>query len=105
VAEIAEYQVTIVGDTVTVAYRDEEHAGQVVTTQEVKHLAQFVHRARHLRVALAQFPDFEVVYLFDLAQDGYGYAINIQVPPFSEWGTAPVELRQGRPGSHDGITS
>ena len=93
-AEIADYEITIVGDTVTVAYRDEERAGEVVTTQRVTNLARFVRRARELRVALAQFPDFEVVYLFDLVQDGYGYAVNLQVPPFSEWGTALVECCQ-----------
>ena len=100
VAEIAHYAITIVGDTVTVAYRDgdAERAGQLVTTQHVPNLARFVERARELRVALAQFPDFEVVYLFDLAQDGYGYAVNIQVPLFSEWGTAPAERWQGRLG-------
>jgi hypothetical protein len=105
VAEIADYQVTIVGDTVTVAYRDGEHASKLVTTQEVSHLAGFVTHARELRVALAQFPNFEVVYLFDLARDGYGYAVNLQVPPFSEWGTAPAELWHGRLGSRDGGAS
>ncbi len=96
VAEIADYAITIVGDSVTVAYRegDAERAGELVTSQRVTGLARFVGRARELRVALAQFPDFEVVYLFDLAQDGYGYAVNIQVPPFLEWGTAPYELWQ-----------
>ena len=103
VAEIADYQITIVGDTVTVTYRDAERAGELVTTQRVTNLAHFVERARELRVALAQFPDFEVVYLFDLAQDGYGYAVNIQVPPFSEWGTAPVELWQGRLRGRHGV--
>lgn len=94
VAEIADYAITIVGDSVTVAYRDDdpERAGELVTTRTVPHLARFVGHARELRVALAQFPDFEVVYLFDLTQDGYGYAVNIQVPPFSEWGTAPINL-------------
>jgi hypothetical protein len=94
VAEIADYAITIVGDVVTIAYRDDdpERAGELVTTRKVPHLARFVGRARELRVAVAQFPDFEVVYLFDLAQDGYGYAVNIQVPVFSEWGTAPIEL-------------
>lgn len=43
------------------------------------------------RVSLDQFPSVEVDYLFDLAQEGYGYAVNLQVPPFSEWGTAPVK--------------
>ncbi len=107
VAEIADYAITIVWETVIVAYRDGdvERSGELVTTQRVTGLARFVGRARELRVALAQFPDFEVVYLFDLAQNGYGYAVNIQVPPFSEWGTAPAELWQGRLGSRYGITN
>jgi hypothetical protein len=84
VAEIADYEITILGDTVTVTYRDAERASEIVTTQRVTSLARFVERARELRVALAQFPDFEVVYLFDLAQDGYGYAVNLQVPTCSE---------------------
>jgi hypothetical protein len=98
VAEIADYAITIVGDSVTVAYRDgdQERAGQLVTTQRVTNLARFVERARELRVALAEFPDFEMVYLFDLAQEGYGYDVNIQVPPFSEWGYAPIPVRHGR---------
>ena len=99
VAEIADYEITIVGDTVTVTYRDAERAGELVTTQQATGLARYVARARELRVALAQFPDFEVVYLFDLDQDGYGYAVNLQVPPFSEWGTAPAELWHGRLGN------
>ena len=96
VAEIAEYAITILGDSVTVAYRDgdSERSGEIVTTERMTGLTRFVERARELRVALAQFPDFTVVYLFDLAQDGYGYAVNIQVPLFSEWGTAPYELWQ-----------
>lgn len=98
VAEIAAYAITILGDSVTVAYRadDPDRAGQVVTAQAASGLARFVARARQLRVALAEFPDFEVVYVFDLAQDGYGYAVNLQVPPYSEGGTAPAELWQGR---------
>ena len=106
-AEIADYAVTILGDSVTVACRDgdAERAGQLVTTQQVTGLMRFVRRARELRVTLAEFPDFEVVYLFDLAQDGYGYAVNLQVPPFSEWGTAPVELWQGRLRGRHGMSS
>jgi hypothetical protein len=106
VAVIADYQITIVGDRVTVAYRDDDtdRADEVVTTQVVRHLGRFVEGSHALRVALAQFPNFEVVYLFDLAQDGYGYAVNLQAPPFSEWGTAPAELWHGRLGSRDGET-
>jgi len=95
VAEIADYAIVIIEDRVTVAYRDGNRAGELVTSQEVRHLARFVERSHALRVALVQFPDFEVVYLFDLSRDGYGYAVNLQVPLCSEWGTAPDELWQG----------
>lgn len=102
VVEIASYAIVIVDDTVTVLRRED---GRVVTTQDVSRLGRFVGRARALRVALAQFPDFEVVYLFDLAQDGYGYAVNLQVPPFSEWGTAPAELLAGQRRSRHGVAN
>ena len=42
VAEVADYAITIVADTVTVAYRDKARIGQVVITQEVHHLARFI---------------------------------------------------------------
>ena len=51
---------------------------------------QFVRAARELRVTLAAFPAFEVVYIVDLAQQSYGYAVNLQVPEFSEWGDAAL---------------
>ena len=87
VATIAGYEILIVGDTVAVSTTSDD---QLVTTQRVARLGQFVRAARELRVMLAAFPNFEVVYIFDLAQEGYGYAVNLQVPPFSEWGYAPL---------------
>lgn len=87
VATIASYEIVIVGDTVSVSVPGEQRH---VTTQQVAQLARFVRAARDLRVMLAAFPDFEVVYVFDLAQQGYGYAVNLQVPSFSEWGYAPL---------------
>ncbi len=58
VAEIADYAITIAGDSVTVAYRDAapERAGDLVTTQEVPHLARFVGRARELRGSARAVP-------------------------------------------------
>jgi hypothetical protein len=76
-----------VGDTVVVSQTDDE---RLVTTQRVPRLARFVRAARELRVTLAVFPAFEVVYIVDLAQQSYGYAVNLQVPEFSEWGYAPL---------------
>ena len=34
-------------------------------------------------------PDFEVIYLYDKADGNYGYAVNLQDPMCSEWGSAP----------------
>jgi hypothetical protein len=87
VATIAGYEILIVGDTVVVSQTDDD---RIVTTQRVAGLAQFVRAARELRVTLAAFPAFEVVYIVDLAQQSYGYAVNVQVPAFSEWGYAPL---------------
>jgi hypothetical protein len=84
---IAGYEILIVGDTVAVSHTANE---QLVTTQRVPRLGHFVRAARELRVTLAAFPAFEVVYIVDLAQQSYGYAVNLQVPEFSEWGYAPL---------------
>ena len=46
------------------------------TCSDRPYAEQLVRRARPLRVASEQCPDFKVVYLFDLAQDGYGYAVS-----------------------------
>ena len=87
VATIAGYEVLIVGDTVVVSTTRD---AQLVTTQRVPRLGQFVRAARELRVTLAMLPAFEVVYIVDLAQQSYGYAVNLQAPEFSEWGYAPL---------------
>jgi hypothetical protein len=47
-------------------------------------------------VALVTFPDFRVLYLYDPADDHFGYACNLDWPDGSEWGYAP--FTSSRPG-------
>ncbi len=78
------YDVLIVGDTVTVL-----REGTVVTRQSARNLGRFVGAAKDLRLGWAEFEEFEVVYVYDKADDNFGYAVNLQIEPYSEWGVAP----------------
>lgn len=60
-----------------------------VTSQTVRGLGAFVGKARNLRLGWAEFSDFELVYIYDTADGNFGYAVNLQVEWFSEWGYAP----------------
>jgi hypothetical protein len=81
---IGGYDVLIAGDAVTVL-RD----GAIVTRQTAPGLGRFVGRARDLRLGWAMFRDFDVVYIYDKADHNFGYAVNLVVEHFSEWGYAP----------------
>ncbi len=84
-SHIAGYDVFLSGDTVTVL-NDEG----VVTRRTVAGLGAFVTNARDLRTGWGEFPDgMEVIYLYDRGDDNFGYAVNLQVEDFSEWGYAP----------------
>lgn len=42
------------------------------------------------RTGWARFPDdAEVLYFYDRDDAGFGYALNVDYPEFSEWGYAP----------------
>ena len=84
VGHIHEYLITVSDDVITV--RD---ANTVVTQQYVEGISAFVLNAGNLRLGLAAFPDFEVIYLYDKAEGNYGYAVNLQDAALSEWGCAP----------------
>ena len=70
--------------------------GKVVTRQEAKGLLQFVETAKTLRFGWGKFPDGgdEVLYLFDAADENFGYAVNLNDPHCSEWGYAPVQVKE-----------
>ncbi len=52
-------------------------------------MGRFLAHAGALRVGWAELPDFEVIYLYDRADDGFGYAVNLADSWLSEWGYAP----------------
>jgi hypothetical protein len=52
----------------------------------VKGLAAFVAKARDLHIGYATTPDDELVYVYDIGDDGFGFAVNLTAPQFSEWG-------------------
>lgn len=81
---IGGYDVLIVDDTVTVL-----REGTVVTCQRAQGLGRFIGRATDLRLGWAAFADFEVVYVYDKADDNFGYAVNLRIEHYSEWGYAP----------------
>lgn len=68
-----------------------KRGGAVLVVQVIVGLAAFVARARDLRLGWGEFPDFEVIYLYDHADGNYGYAVNLKVEAYSEWGYAPFE--------------
>ncbi len=82
--EIQGYAVLVIGDRVVVSLPD----GSTVRRQ-VEGLGQFVTGAGGFRLGWAALPDFEVVYLYDAADEGFGYAVNLVDPLLSEWGYAP----------------
>lgn len=84
IAHINGYDVLMFGDTVHVM-KDEV----IVTAQTARGLEAFLVKARDLRIGWAMFDDFEVIYLYDKADAYFGYAVNLQIDAFSEWGYAP----------------
>ncbi len=85
---IHEYTLYIVGQEIE-AYNGET----LVTMQAVRlgmdHFKEFLLLAKDLRLGWAAFPDFEVIYIYDKADDYFGYAINLSDITASEWGYAP----------------
>ena len=84
-SSVGGYDVFLAGDTVTVL--DDEG---IVTRQTVAGLGAFIDHAKALRTGWGRFPDgMEVLYVYDKADDNFGYAVNLQDEHGSEWGYAP----------------
>lgn len=82
--EIRGYAVLVIGDRVAVSLPDGSTAHR-----HVEGLEAFVTAAREFRLGWAELPDFEVVYLYDAADEAFGYAVNLVDAGLSEWGYAP----------------
>ena len=60
-----------------------------ITQQKITKLKSFLQKAKDLRFGWAKLPDDEVIYLYDKADENFGYAVNLYDPHCSEWGYAP----------------
>jgi hypothetical protein len=84
---VSTWSVAQVGDTLCAT----PDGGEIVDTRtiEVEGLARWA-ATRELRVGWGRFPDgAEVIYLYDPADENFGYAFNVTAPGCSEWGYAP----------------
>lgn len=86
---VGRYDVFIAND-LAIIVEDVEDGRHV--RREIEGLGEFVQEAEAFRLGWGEFPDFEVVYLYDRADDGFGYAVNLDSPRLSEWGFAPFEI-------------
>jgi len=61
------------------------------TGQTVPGIANFLKKAKNLRLGWGQFPNDgdEVLYLYDKGDGNFGYAVNLDDPGCSEWDYAP----------------
>ena len=78
------YDVFVASDVVTVIGEE-----GFVAKQQVDGLSAFIRGATDFRLGWGDFPDFEVIYLYDKGDHNYGYGLNLQTEWCSEWGYAP----------------
>ncbi len=89
---IKNYCVTILGDEVAITDMNlplyEDKALWAYPPQHIKNIEK-ITRSRGFKVGYANVYDMHVIYLYDSLDDNFGYAINLTVDYFSEWGYAP----------------
>jgi hypothetical protein len=83
-ARVGNYDIFICNDSVMVT-----NSSEIVTCQFVEHIQDFVTTAEDLHLSWAKLPDFEVIYLYDQAENNFGYAVNLQDRNLSDWVYAP----------------
>ena len=88
IGSIQDYKLYIVGQEIEV-YQNNEMITMQAVRLGIDHFNEFVVRAKDLRIGWAEFPDFEVIYIYDKGDDNYGYALNLSDITCSEWGYAP----------------
>ena len=65
---------------------------KVITQQRAAGLQDFLEKAKDIRLGWGEFQDFEVIYLYDKADENFGFAVNLQDDILSEWGYAPFAV-------------
>jgi hypothetical protein len=90
IGSVRSYKLSIVGQEVEVYKGD-----ALVTVQAVRlgidHFKEFLVKAKDIRMGWAEFPDFEVIYIYDKGDSNFGYALNLSDITCSEWGYAPFQ--------------
>jgi hypothetical protein len=89
---IKNLDIFVAKDTVTVI-----NETTVVTKERVPGLSRFISQAAGLTLGFAKFADFAVIYLYDKADDCFGYAVNLADPTLNEWGYAPLPDNEPEP--------
>jgi hypothetical protein len=85
---IAGFDVLIRGDAVIIST-----AKAIIAKRTVKGLAKFLAAAKAFKLGWARTEDFNIIYLYDKADDNFGYAVNLEAEDCSEWGYAPFGER------------
>ena len=82
---VAGFDILAIGDLVTVLVGKD-----VLTKQTADGLGKWLdsHEGR-VSLGWARTEDFNILYLYDKADDNFGFAVNVEAPDCSEWGYAP----------------
>jgi hypothetical protein len=80
------YDVIMDGDRIIVL-----QDGKIISARKIDGFAKFTQNAKELKIGWGQFEHDgdEVIYIYDKADDGFGYALNLDDHQCSEWGYAP----------------
>ena len=85
---IAGFDVLINGDTVIVSTPE-----AILAKRTIPGMAKFFKAAKAFRLGWARTDDFNIIYLYDKADDDFGYGLNLEAEDCSEWGYAPFGER------------
>jgi hypothetical protein len=87
------YDITMIGDGIFVVYGDATRTWEYYVSKERTgtSFGEWLKspKPRDVRLGWGMFEDgAEVVYVYDPADDNFGYAVNLDWPDGSEWGTS-----------------
>jgi len=85
-AHIHGYDVLLDGDNIIVL-----KGKKMQCARKIPGLGGFIEKAKDLKMGWGQFEHDgdEVIYIYDKADDGFGYGLNLDDHGCSEWGYSP----------------
>lgn len=87
--QVSIYTVTVFVDAELIRISSQQNGTE--PDRHVEGLRKFIDTVKDLRMGWGSTDDFDIIFVYDKGDDGWGYAVNIQCPEFSEWGYAPFE--------------